>query len=107
MVTTGKSKRENVYNKLSGRCCYCGDTLDYETFHIEHLTPKSQGGKSDIQNLHPACCLCNLTKGSLTVEDYRKKITELSSKNIAVKLFLKHHRATKKTIVFYFEQFRG
>lgn len=40
-------------------CAYCG--LDATT--IEHVTPVSAGGATDLDNCVPACRTCNLSKG--------------------------------------------
>jgi len=38
--------------------------LQGATFHVEHIIPRSRGGKSEIQNLAWACPACNLHKSN-------------------------------------------
>jgi 5-methylcytosine-specific restriction endonuclease McrA len=40
--------------------------LQGATFHVEHVTPTSQGGLSELSNLAWACPGCNLRKGDRT-----------------------------------------
>lgn len=65
------TKRERVYAKTAGRCSYCGTPVDLQTFAVDHVTARKQGGSNRIENLMPACNPCNGAKGAKTVEDYR------------------------------------
>lgn len=53
-----------------GVCAYCGDPHE----HWDHMTPLSRGGSHTISNLAPACVTCNLSKGSLSYEEWMQKI---------------------------------
>ena len=45
-------------------------SLQGATFHVEHTTPKSRGGKPELDNLALACPACNLHKADrIDVED--------------------------------------
>jgi hypothetical protein len=46
-----------VEERAGGRCEYCGmhQALQGATFHVEHTTPRSRGGKSDLANLAWCC----------------------------------------------------
>lgn len=51
-------------------CSYCGGTgLAME---MDHVTPRSQGGSDDPENLVIACIGCNSDKGSQTVEEWAR-----------------------------------
>lgn len=39
-------------------------SLQGATFHVEHIIPRSRGGKSEIENLAWACPGCNLHKSN-------------------------------------------
>jgi hypothetical protein len=58
---------EATRNRAADRCQYClmHQSLQGATFHIEHVLPKSKGGKTEIQNLALACPSCNLRKSDL------------------------------------------
>lgn len=55
-----------VERRAAGRCEYCWmqQLLQGATFHVEHIIPRSRGGKSEIQNLAWACPGCNLHKSN-------------------------------------------
>lgn len=38
------------------------ESLQGATFHVEHVTPRSRGGESSLENLAWACPGCNLAK---------------------------------------------
>jgi hypothetical protein len=40
------------------------ESLQGATFHVEHIIPRCQGGRSDLENLALACPGCNLHKAS-------------------------------------------
>lgn len=65
------TKRQVVFEKTNGQCWYCGTGISMETMCVEHVTPKSKGGQSDIENLLPACRSCNSQKRNRTMEEYR------------------------------------
>lgn len=55
--------------KLYGdRCWYCQTELDI--VHLEHKTPLSRGGSHSYENCVPSCPECNLSKGTLTEEEF-------------------------------------
>lgn len=70
-------------------CQYCGDKTGPLT--IEHILPRSRGGKTDFENCVIACAPCNGKKGNRTPREagmklrstpYRPMIIELISKRI-------------------------
>ncbi len=56
----------------SGYCVLCGETLDYEDFHVDHIMPKSRGGGNNLDNLELLCSKCNRSKFDMTPEEYIK-----------------------------------
>ena len=57
--------RLNVFRRDNGECQYCGSK---KQLTIDHVTPKSKGGKSSWTNLVTACNRCNVSKGDKTPE---------------------------------------
>jgi uncharacterized protein (DUF2249 family) len=50
------------------RCQYCGrSSHDGATLHVDHVTPKIDGGSDDDGNLLTACSDCNLGKSATHV----------------------------------------
>lgn len=58
--------RQNIFKRDGNRCQYCG-TPDHLT--LDHVIPKSRGGKTNWDNLATACKRCNSRKGDFTPEE--------------------------------------
>ena len=48
------------------QCAYCGE----EAVTVDHIIPKSKGGKDVATNVVPCCKLCNNTKNNRDVADF-------------------------------------
>lgn len=59
---------EAVRARAEQRCEYCRmhQALQGATFHLEHVTPESKGGLTELANLALACPSCNLHKSNRT-----------------------------------------
>jgi 5-methylcytosine-specific restriction endonuclease McrA len=57
--------RNNLFKRDNGECQYCG-SIRHLT--IDHVIPKSKGGKTTWSNLITACNRCNVNKGDKTPE---------------------------------------
>ncbi len=55
--------RRNVMHRDNYTCQYCGKKSDLT---IDHVIPRSRGGKDVWDNVVVACLRCNVTKGSRT-----------------------------------------
>lgn len=55
--------RSNVMRRDHHRCQYCGSN---HKLTIDHVIPRSRGGKDTWENLVAACSRCNLKKGDRT-----------------------------------------
>lgn len=44
-------------------CFYCGRQLT-RTFQLDHVTPRSRGGATDVENFVLACAPCNYEKAT-------------------------------------------
>lgn len=99
-------RREKIFNKTNGKCIYCGCDLEFNNFHIEHKIPKSKlrKNKNNIENLFPTCVDCNLLKGDLDLEDFRKKIENLMFFDTKCRTIKKYYNVEPKKIKFYFER---
>lgn len=58
--------RHNIFKRDSNSCCYCGSRRDLT---LDHVLPKSRGGKTSWTNLTTACRRCNTKKGNLTPDE--------------------------------------
>lgn len=57
-----KFTRRNIYEHYNHRCCYCGKKFGTQELNLEHVLPRSRGGKTDWANIVTACVPCNLRK---------------------------------------------
>lgn len=57
--------RINIFRRDRGECQYCGSR---KNLTIDHVIPKSKGGKTSWTNLVTACNRCNVNKGDKTPE---------------------------------------
>ena len=58
--------RKNVLRRDRFRCQYCGSA---HAVTIDHVLPKSRGGRDSWENLVAACIPCNNRKGNRTPEE--------------------------------------
>lgn len=62
--------KATVYNRESGCCFYCDRLLPYGVATMDHIKPKSQGGKLEIGNIVLACRPCNQERGDYPAHIY-------------------------------------
>jgi 5-methylcytosine-specific restriction endonuclease McrA len=58
--------RINIFRRDKNRCQYCGKIFTRNELSIDHVIPRSYGGKSTWENVVCACYSCNKKKGGLT-----------------------------------------
>ncbi len=75
-----KFTRKNIYEHYGYRCCYCGKRFASSELNLDHIIPRSRGGKSDWLNVVTACISCNLKKGSFLLEEIGMKLLIRPSK---------------------------
>lgn len=63
-TTEVKFTRRNIYEHYGYRCCYCGNKFAPAELNLEHVMPRSRGGKTCWENIVTACIPCNLRKGN-------------------------------------------
>jgi 5-methylcytosine-specific restriction endonuclease McrA len=56
--------RKMVYLRDEFTCQYCGEEFETDDLTLDHVIPKSQGGKLEWDNVVTACCSCNFMKGA-------------------------------------------
>ncbi len=56
--------RRNLYGRDGGRCAYCGQSVSFSSFTIDHVYPRSLGGVTSWDNTVSACMPCNSRKGN-------------------------------------------
>lgn len=61
--------RSNIIWRDKYICQYCGEKFPFSKLTIDHIIPKSRGGKNTWGNLVAACSCCNQSKGNKTPEE--------------------------------------
>ncbi len=69
-----KFSRRNIYMRDNHQCQYCGKIPKKEELTIDHVIPRSRGGKTTWENVVLACIKCNMKKGSKMVQDAGLKL---------------------------------
>ena len=58
-----KFNRRNIFARDKNRCQYCGRRFPTSELSLDHVIPRSMGGKSNWENIVCACTDCNVKKG--------------------------------------------
>jgi 5-methylcytosine-specific restriction endonuclease McrA len=59
-----RPSKKMLWKRDDGKCQYCGVKVSIGTATIDHVIPRSRGGKETWKNLVIACSKCNSKKGS-------------------------------------------
>lgn len=70
-------ERKMIYKNADGKCQLCGRNIDYENMTLDHITPISQGGADDLDNIQCTCEACNLFKSNILPAKFFDRITEI------------------------------
>jgi len=69
-----KLSRKNIYSRDKNTCQYCGKVLKPSKITLDHVIPKSQGGRNSWKNLVCSCIECNHKKGPRTPKEAHMKL---------------------------------
>ena len=72
-INSMKPSRNLIYKRDGHRCQYCGST---RALTIDHVIPRSKGGKDTWENMVAACSSCNIRKGSQSLEQTGMKLAK-------------------------------
>lgn len=61
--------RRHVYMRDDYTCQYCRNRPGVKELNLDHVLPRSRGGRSTWENLVTSCKTCNLRKGWATPEE--------------------------------------
>jgi 5-methylcytosine-specific restriction endonuclease McrA len=61
--------RRNIFLRDGFTCQYCGRRPGTRELNLDHVMPRSRGGRSTWENLVTSCRECNLRKGWATPEE--------------------------------------
>jgi hypothetical protein len=65
-ISTFRVNRHRVFKRDNNECVYCSSKKDLT---IDHVIPRSKGGKNTWDNLVTCCSKCNLKKSDRTPEE--------------------------------------
>lgn len=68
-----KFSRQSVFTRDKDICQYCEKQFKRKDLTIDHIVPRSQGGKTTWDNVVAACIPCNGKKDNTTLEEMRKR----------------------------------
>ncbi|MFX7620976.1 HNH endonuclease signature motif containing protein, partial [Acinetobacter baumannii] len=60
--------RRTLYHRDNNTCQYCSKKFSTSDLNIDHVLPRSQGGRSSWENCVLACFKCNSKKANRTPE---------------------------------------
>jgi len=75
-----KFTRKNLYKHYDFKCCYCGKRFKSEDINLDHVIPKSRGGKTEWDNIVLSCLACNFKKDRHTPQEAGMKMFYTPSK---------------------------
>ena len=81
--------RQNIFKRDGNACVYCNSSKDLT---LDHVIPKSRGGKTNWTNLVAACKRCNAQKGDDTPEEAQMTM---------------RHKPFKPTFITFLRDFSG
>jgi 5-methylcytosine-specific restriction endonuclease McrA len=93
--TPVKFNRRNIFARDRNHCQYCGRKFPLPELSIDHVIPRSIGGKSTWDNVVCACTRCNVKKGGRTPKQARMKLIIKPVKprrNPVISVHLNHNR---------------
>lgn len=70
------SVRYEVLKRAEFRCELCGISAEEKSLEVDHIHPKSLGGKDDLSNFQALCYSCNASKGNRDSTDFRDVNTQ-------------------------------
>lgn len=73
-IKSPQVNRELIFIRDNNTCGYCGYELAAKERTLDHIVPKSKGGKSSWKNLITCCFGCNNLKGGLDLKDFEKNL---------------------------------
>ena len=89
--TRVKFNRRNIFARDENRCQYCGKKFSTTELSLDHVIPRSRGGRSTWENMVCSCARCNARKGGRLPEEaglslIRKPVKPRRSPLIRLKL---------------------
>lgn len=81
--------RQNIFKRDGHQCVYCGTRGNLT---VDHVLPRSRGGRDSWHNLATACQRCNTLKGDRTPEEAEMRMA---------------HKPFRPSFIMYLRDFNG
>jgi 5-methylcytosine-specific restriction endonuclease McrA len=78
--TEVKFNRHNVFYRDKYICQYCGGKFLQKDLTLDHVIPRSKGGKTSWENVVSCCGTCNHKKGNKLPEEFHLKLKSVPKK---------------------------
>lgn len=97
-----QAKKERIFNKCKGKCCFCGMKLQMENpdkknyLTLDHIIPRCRGGSNMDDNLQALCWNCNELKNQLDTDTFIEAAIRAGRYLYFQRLFGKIRTACKK-----------
>jgi 5-methylcytosine-specific restriction endonuclease McrA len=75
-----KFSRKNIFERDGWKCQYCGGKPPKSDLNLDHVIPRSRGGKTTWDNIVASCFTCNGKKGSKTLKQLGWKLKSAPKK---------------------------
>ena len=75
--------KKNILKRDAYTCQYCGHNSG-ERMTVDHVIPKSLGGRTIWENVVSACRACNLKKGNKSLQEVRMSLLRRPAKPVSV-----------------------
>jgi len=69
-----KLNRRNLFARDKNTCQFCGKKMKTSELSLDHVVPKSRGGKLEWTNVVCACIKCNVKKANRTPSEAHMKL---------------------------------
>lgn len=66
-----RANRNRIYKRDGYQCVYCGS---HRNLTLDHVIPKSRGGKNEWTNLVTSCQKCNMKKADKTPQEAKMNL---------------------------------
>jgi len=74
--TRVRLNRRNLFARDTNRCQYCGRKFRSSELSIDHVMPRSRGGRTLWTNVVCACLKCNVRKGGRTPDEAGMRLVQ-------------------------------
>lgn len=72
--------RHNIFARDDHVCQYCGKPYPRTMLNLDHVIPRSRGGRTNWENIVTSCVKCNFKKGGRTPKEANMALSRLPKK---------------------------